>query len=117
MVPLPSKLADSQLDEREFVVRCVFRINSTIDMLMFFKERTWVFKAVDFPKMWAGFTGWRSMKAIALQHTADTLQIHPAGGEGPILSHCLIIRWSIMARFRPTTPTGETLKCTDTSAC
>ena len=120
MVPLPSKLADSQLDEREFVVRCVFRINSTIDGAYVFSsgKNMGVFKAVGFPEDVGRFYRLEEyMKDIALQQKADTLQILPAVGEGPILSHCLIIRWSIMARFRPTTPTGETLKCTDTSAC
>ena len=52
MVPLPSKLADSQLDEREFVVRCVFRINSTIDGAYVFSsgKNMGVFKAVGFPE-------------------------------------------------------------------
>ena len=31
VAPLPTKLADSQLDEREFVVRCVIRINTAIN--------------------------------------------------------------------------------------
>lgn len=30
VVPLPTKLADSQLDEREFTVKCVFRVNTRI---------------------------------------------------------------------------------------
>lgn len=52
IVPLPTKLTDSQLDEREFVVRCVFMINSTIDGAYVFScgKNMGVFKAVGFPE-------------------------------------------------------------------
>ncbi|NLM60730.1 MAG: hypothetical protein GX193_01460 [Clostridiales bacterium] len=50
--PLPTKLADSQLDEREFVVRCVIRINTVIDGAYVFSsgKNMGVFKAVGFPE-------------------------------------------------------------------
>jgi len=52
VTPLPTKLADSQLDEREFVVKCVFRINTTIDHAYVFSsgKNMGVFKAVGFPE-------------------------------------------------------------------
>lgn len=52
VTPLPTKLSDSQLDEREFVVKCVFRINTSIDGAYIFSsgKNMGVFKAVGFPE-------------------------------------------------------------------
>ena len=52
LTPLPTKLADSQLDEREFVVRCVMKINTEIDGAYVFSsgKNMGVFKAVGFPE-------------------------------------------------------------------
>ena len=52
VTPLPTKLAESQLDEREFVVRCVFRINRWINGAYVFSsgKNMGVFKAVGFPE-------------------------------------------------------------------
>ena len=52
VTPLPTKLADSQLDEREFVAKCVFRINTRIDGAYVFSsgKNMGVFKAVGFPE-------------------------------------------------------------------
>jgi glutamate synthase domain-containing protein 1 len=49
---MPTKLADSQLDEREYTVKCVFRINTTIDGAYVFSsgKNMGVFKAVGFPE-------------------------------------------------------------------
>jgi glutamate synthase domain-containing protein 1 len=50
--PLPTKLADSQLSEREFVVRCVFRIYTSINGAYVFSsgKNMGVFKAMGFPE-------------------------------------------------------------------
>jgi glutamate synthase domain-containing protein 1 len=50
--PLATRLADSQLDEREFVVKCVFNINTTIKGSYIFSsgKNMGVFKAVGFPE-------------------------------------------------------------------
>lgn len=50
--PLKIKLADSQLNEREFVARCVMRINTDIDGAYVFSsgKNMGVFKAVGFPE-------------------------------------------------------------------
>ncbi|MCL2093360.1 MAG: glutamine amidotransferase family protein [Treponema sp.] len=50
--PLPTKLASSGLDEREFVARCVFRINTRIEGAYVFSsgKNMGVFKAVGFPE-------------------------------------------------------------------
>ena len=52
LTPLPSKLAYSQLDEREFVARCVFRINTGIDGAHVFSsgKNMGVFKGVGYPE-------------------------------------------------------------------
>jgi len=52
VTPLPTKLAESQLDEREFVVRCVFRVNRWINGAYVFSsgKNMGVFKAVGFPE-------------------------------------------------------------------
>lgn len=50
--PLPTKLSDSHLDEKEFVSRCVIRINSEIDGAYVFScgKNMGVFKAVGYPE-------------------------------------------------------------------
>jgi glutamate synthase domain-containing protein 1 len=52
VMPLPTKLADSQLDEREFTAKCVFRVNTQIDGAYVFSsgKNMGVFKAVGFPE-------------------------------------------------------------------
>lgn len=52
VTPLPHKLSDSQLDEREFVARCVIRVNSQIEGAYIFSsgKNMGVFKAVGFPE-------------------------------------------------------------------
>jgi glutamate synthase domain-containing protein 1 len=52
LTPLPTKLNESQLDEREFVTRCVFRINTRINNAYVFSsgKNMGVFKAVGFPE-------------------------------------------------------------------
>ncbi len=52
VTPLPTKLASSQLDEREFVAKCVFRINTYIDGSYIFSsgKNMGVFKAVGYPE-------------------------------------------------------------------
>lgn len=50
--PLPTKIASSQLDEKEFVVQCVIRINNDIDGAYVFSsgKNMGVFKAVGYPE-------------------------------------------------------------------
>jgi glutamate synthase domain-containing protein 1 len=52
VTPLPTKLADSQLAEREFVAKFVFRVNTWIDGAYIFSsgKNMGVFKAVGFPE-------------------------------------------------------------------
>ena len=52
ITPLPTKLKESQLDEREFTARCVIRINTSIDGAYVFSsgKNMGVFKAVGFPE-------------------------------------------------------------------
>ncbi|MCI9272905.1 MAG: hypothetical protein HFE39_03000 [Clostridiales bacterium] len=50
--PLPTKLKDSQLDEREYTARCVIRVNTQIDGAYIFSsgKNMGVFKAVGYPE-------------------------------------------------------------------
>ncbi|MCL2211967.1 MAG: glutamine amidotransferase family protein [Treponema sp.] len=52
VTPLPTRLAESQLDEREFTVKCVFRVNTRIDGAYVFSsgKNMGCFKAVGFPE-------------------------------------------------------------------
>ena len=52
VTPLPTKLTDSQLDERAFTSKCVFRVNTRIDGAYVFSsgKNMGVFKAVGFPE-------------------------------------------------------------------
>ena len=52
VAPQPTKLADSQLDEREYVVRSVIRINTAIDGAYVFSsgKNMGVFKAMGYPE-------------------------------------------------------------------
>ena len=52
VTPLPSRLADSQLDEREYTVRRVFHINTSIDGAFVFScgKDMGAFKAVGYPE-------------------------------------------------------------------
>ena len=52
VAPLPHRLSDSQLDEREFVARRVIRVNSSIDGAYIFSsgKNMGVFKAVGYPE-------------------------------------------------------------------
>ncbi|HHV29253.1 class II glutamine amidotransferase [Acetivibrio mesophilus] len=52
VTPLPTKLAESQLDEKEFTARCVMKINMGIDGAYVFSsgKNMGVFKAVGYPE-------------------------------------------------------------------
>ncbi|MCL2078941.1 MAG: glutamine amidotransferase family protein [Oscillospiraceae bacterium] len=52
VTPLPTKLAESQLDEREFTAKCMFRINTHIEGAYVFSggKNMGVFKAVGYPE-------------------------------------------------------------------
>ncbi len=52
LTPLPTKLLNSQLDEREFVARCVFKVNTLFKGSYIFSsgKNMGVFKAVGYPE-------------------------------------------------------------------
>lgn len=52
VAPLPHRLTESQLDEREFVSRCVFQANTSIEGAYIFSsgKNMGVFKAVGYPE-------------------------------------------------------------------
>ncbi|MCL2081907.1 MAG: glutamine amidotransferase family protein [Oscillospiraceae bacterium] len=52
VAPMPTKLSESQLNEREFVAKCVFRVNTQIEGAYVFSsgKNMGVFKAVGYPE-------------------------------------------------------------------
>jgi len=52
VAPLPTKLSDSQMDEREFVTRCMIKVNTKLKGVYVFSsgKNMGVFKAVGFPE-------------------------------------------------------------------
>ena len=50
--PLPNRLKESQLDENEFTVKCVIKINTTINGAYVFSsgKNMGIFKAVGYPE-------------------------------------------------------------------
>ncbi|MDR2090686.1 MAG: hypothetical protein LBP62_03430 [Clostridiales bacterium] len=57
VMPLPTKLSDSQLDGDEYTLRCVFKINTSFDGVYVFSsgKNMGVFKAVGYPEDVAEF--------------------------------------------------------------
>ena len=106
VTPLPHKLSDSQLDEREFVARCVIRVNTQINGAYIFSsgKNMGVFKAVGFPEDVGEF------------YRLVILPIHPAGWVGPIPLLFWIFPSSTTGKSPPMTLTAVGLKCSDTPA-
>lgn len=52
VAPMPTRLADSQLDEREYVVKCIIKMNTRLSGVYIFSsgKNMGVFKAVGFPE-------------------------------------------------------------------
>ena len=115
--PLPTKLEESQLDERTYVARCVIKINDKIDGAYVFSsgKNMGVFKAVGYPEDVGEFyrldeyDGW----AWTVHATRRT---PPAGGAARIPSPCWITRSYITARSPLMTQTGASSRCSATSA-
>ena len=86
VIPLQSKLVESQLEEENFTRRCVLHINDKIKGANVFSsgKNMGCFKAIGFPKMSAISSAWKNMKAIAGPRTAVIRPIRPAGGAAPI---------------------------------
>lgn len=87
VTPLHVKLADSQLDEKEFVARSVIRINTVIDGAYVFSsgKNMGVFKAVGFPEDVGNFYRLENTRGIAGQPTAGIPPTLPGwwGGAHP----------------------------------
>ena len=84
--PLPPVLADSQLDEEEFVTRCVIRINTRIEgAYVFPAEKMGVFKAVGFPRRCGRFYRLEEYEGLLLDRPWTVSHQHPGwwGGAHP----------------------------------
>ena len=113
--PKPQTLLDSKLDEREFVVRFVTRVNREIGGAYVFScgKNMGVFKAVGYPEDVGNFTVWRNTRATHGRPTAVTLPIRRAGGEVRIRFPFWIIPWCTTARSPAMTQTAALSRCTD----
>lgn len=117
VTPLPTKLAESQLDEREFVAKCVFHINTRIKGSYVFSsgKNMGVFKAVGFPEDVGRF--YRLDEYAGYCFTAHGR--YPTNTPGWWGAHtpspCWITRLSTTGRFPPMTQTAVPLKCTATN--
>jgi glutamate synthase domain-containing protein 1 len=114
VTPMPSRLADSQLDENEFVVRFVTKVNSKIDGAYIFSsgKNMGVFKAVGFPEDVGNFTGLKNTKVIPGRRMDAIRRIRRDGGAARTRSVCWITQSSITEKFPRMTQTGVSLKCT-----
>ena len=90
--PLPTKIASSQLDEKEFVAKCVIRINNDIDGAYVF-SRTWAFsRLLDSPRTLESFTVLMNTRATHGPATAVIPQTPRAGGAALIPLRSLTIQ-------------------------
>ena len=96
---LPTKLKDSQLDEREYTARCVMRINTRIEgAYVFSSGKTWACSNGRLPSggMWGLLPpAGGAAPGYCWTATGGTL---PPGWWGAYLSLCWTIQWCIMAR-------------------
>lgn len=118
VAPLPTKLTESQLDEKEFVVRCTIRINIEIDGAYIFQAaKIWAFSRLSaIPRMSANFTALMNTRAIAGLPTAAIRRTLPAGGAARTPLQCLICRLCTTEKFHLMTQTDAILRCSDTNA-
>lgn len=116
--PLHVKLEASQLDEREYVARCVIRVNDQIDGAYIFSsgKNMGVFKAVGYPEDVGAFYRLEEYKAYCWTCHGRYPTNTPAGGAVPIPSRCSTPRSCTTVKSRPTTPTAARLRCLATSA-
>ena len=113
VTPLHTKLKESQLDEKEFVVRSVIKVNTKIDGAYVFSsgKDMGVFKAVGYPEDVGEF--YRLTADIAGRRMGAIRPIRPAGGAGRTRLPCWIRRLCTTARYPLTTPTAVISKCSD----
>lgn len=116
--PLPRKLHDAQLDEREYVMRCVMKINAHIDGAYVFSsgKNMGVFKAVGYPEDVGRFYKLEEYEGYCWTAHGRYPTNTPAGGAARIRLHCWTIPSYITVRFPPTTQTAAVWKCTVTAA-
>ena len=118
VLPLPTRLAASQLDEREFVVRCVFRINTGIKGCYVFSsgKNMGVFKAVGYPEDVGRFYRLEEYEGYCFTAHGRYPTNTPGCGAARIPLRCWTGRWCITARSRPTTPTVVFWRCSAITA-
>ena len=114
VTPLHTKLASSQLDEREFVSRFVIRINHTLDGAYIFSsgKNMGVFKANGFPEDVGEYYRLEEYEAYSWTSHGPLSDQHPAaGGAARIRLRCWTPRSCTTARSPLTMQTAASLKC------
>ena len=110
-------LISLQLDEKEFVVRTVMKINAEMSgAYVFSSGKTWEHsKPLVFRKTLVFFINWTNMKDILGPLTDDIRRIRPAGGAAHIHLHCLTIRLYTMEKYLLTMGIAGLSKCLATN--
>jgi glutamate synthase domain-containing protein 1 len=118
VTPRRFKLQEAELDENEFVARCVFRINGEYDGAYVFSsgKNMGAFKGVGFPEDIGRFYMIETYDGYLWTSHGRFPTNTPGwwGGAHPFT----LLNWSIVhnVKFPPTTPTGVLWRCTDTNA-
>ena len=118
VTPLPTRLAASQLDEHEFTMRCVIRVNARLKGAYIFSsgKNMGVFKAVGYPEDVGRFYRLEDYAGYSWTAHGRYPTNTPAGGAARIRLRSAIIPSSTTGRFPPTTPTAARSRCTATTA-
>ena len=118
MAPLPNKLEQSQLDEREYVRRCVTRVNTQMKgaHVLSSGKNMGVFKAVGYPEDVGEFYRLEEYEGYAWTAHGRYPTNTPGCGGAPTPSPCWTTRWCTTGRSPPMTPTGASLRCSATAA-
>ena len=120
VTPLPTKLAASQLEEREFTSRFVIRINHTLNGAYIFSsgKNMGVFKANGFPEDVGEYYMLENYEAYSWTCTSwsDQSPTTHAGGAARTRLHCSTPRSCTTARFPLMMQTAASLRCSATPA-
>ena len=118
VTPLPTKLAASQLEEREFTSRFVIRINHTLNGAYIFSsgKNMGVFKANGFPEDVGEYYMLENYEPTPGPATAVIRPTHRAGGAARTRLRCSIPPLSTTARSPLMMQTAASSRCSATPA-
>ena len=115
VAPLKSLLTSMQLDEKEYVVRTVMKINTEMPGAYVFSsgKNMGTFKAVGYPEDIGVFYKLDEYQGYSGLPTDVILPIPPAGGEEHTPLLFWILQLYITEKFLPMMPTAGLWKCLD----